>query len=169
MRVPSLDPENPLEKELATHSSIPASEIPWIEDPGSPWGHKRVGHDLATKNNKKNTLAGFQATIFWISPKTQFHLPFTHLCHHSLVCKGGDRRQRGALTALRWLQCATTTSWTLHSCYLLKTFIFWKFPKINKADFSYFMWDMNHVVILLLDHIRLWDNGWQKEGVGKSE
>ena len=55
MRVPSLDPENPLEKELATHSSIPASEIPWIEDPGSPWGHKRVGHDLATKNNKKKT------------------------------------------------------------------------------------------------------------------
>ena len=37
--------EDPLEKEMATHSSILAWEIPWTEEPGglySPWGHKRV-------------------------------------------------------------------------------------------------------------------------------
>ena len=35
--------EDPLEKEMATHSSILAWKIPWTEDPGglyNPWGHK---------------------------------------------------------------------------------------------------------------------------------
>ena len=38
--------EDPLEKEMATHSSILARRIPWIEEPGGlhPWCH-RVGHD----------------------------------------------------------------------------------------------------------------------------
>ena len=41
----------PLEKGMGTHSSIRAWEIPWTEesDSYSPWGGKRVGHDLATK------------------------------------------------------------------------------------------------------------------------
>ena len=48
-----LGQEDPLEKEMAVHSSILACKIPWTEEPGSlhPWGHKRVGHgrDLETK------------------------------------------------------------------------------------------------------------------------
>ena len=32
--VQSLDREDPLEKEMATHSSILAWEIPWTEEPG---------------------------------------------------------------------------------------------------------------------------------------
>ena len=32
--VPSLGREDPLEKEMATHSSILAWEIPWTEEPG---------------------------------------------------------------------------------------------------------------------------------------
>ena len=32
--VPSLDREEPLEKEMATHSSILTWEIPWTEEPG---------------------------------------------------------------------------------------------------------------------------------------
>ena len=35
--------EDPLEKEMATHSSTLAWEISWTEEPGglySPWGHK---------------------------------------------------------------------------------------------------------------------------------
>ena len=41
-QVQSLDQENLLEKEMATHSSILAWEIPWTEDlvGYSPWGHK---------------------------------------------------------------------------------------------------------------------------------
>ena len=41
-RVQSLDLEDPMEKEMATHSSILAGEIPWTEEPGghSPWSCK---------------------------------------------------------------------------------------------------------------------------------
>ena len=42
-RVWSLGQENPLEKGMATHSSILAWRIPWTEEPcrlHSPWGHK---------------------------------------------------------------------------------------------------------------------------------
>ena len=41
--VRSLGQEDPLEKEMATHSSIHAWKIPWTEEPGglySPWGRK---------------------------------------------------------------------------------------------------------------------------------
>ena len=39
--------EDPLEKEMATHSSILTWEIPWTAEPEghSPQGRKRVGHD----------------------------------------------------------------------------------------------------------------------------
>ena len=43
-QVPSLGQEDPLEKEMATHSSILVWKIPWTEEPGglySPWGCKR--------------------------------------------------------------------------------------------------------------------------------
>ena len=45
-QVRSLGGEDPLEKEMATHSSIPAWKIPWTEDPGRPQsiGLQRVGH-----------------------------------------------------------------------------------------------------------------------------
>ena len=33
-RVPSLGQEDPLEKEMATHSSILAWKVPWTEKPG---------------------------------------------------------------------------------------------------------------------------------------
>ena len=46
-RVQSLGWEDPLEKGKATHSSILAWKIPWMEEPGglSPWCC-RVKHDL---------------------------------------------------------------------------------------------------------------------------
>ena len=49
--VQSLGWDNLLEKEMATHSSILAWEIPWTEEPGGlqSVGSQRVGHDLATK------------------------------------------------------------------------------------------------------------------------
>ena len=35
IRVPSQGQEDPLDKEMTTHSSILAWEIPWTEEPGS--------------------------------------------------------------------------------------------------------------------------------------
>ena len=48
--VRSLGWEDPLEKEMATHSSIPAWRIPWREEPGrlQSMGSQRIGHDWAT-------------------------------------------------------------------------------------------------------------------------
>ena len=45
----SLDQEDPLDMEIATHSSILAWEIPWREEPGrlQSMGLLRVGHHLA--------------------------------------------------------------------------------------------------------------------------
>ena len=50
MWVQSLGREDPLEKEMATHSSILAWRIPWMEEPGGlqSTGSQRVGHDWAT-------------------------------------------------------------------------------------------------------------------------
>ena len=46
-RVWSLGWEDPLEKEMATHSSILAWRIPWTEEPGrlQSIGLQRVGHN----------------------------------------------------------------------------------------------------------------------------
>ena len=46
-RVQSLGWEDPLEKEMATHSSILARKISWTEEPGGlqSMGSQRVGHD----------------------------------------------------------------------------------------------------------------------------
>ena len=43
--------EDPVEKEMATHSSILPWETPWTEEPGGiqTTGLRRVGYDLATK------------------------------------------------------------------------------------------------------------------------
>ena len=46
-RVQSLGRKDLLEKEMATHSSILAWKIPWMEEPGrlQSVGSQRVGHD----------------------------------------------------------------------------------------------------------------------------
>ena len=46
-RVRSLGQEDPLEKEMAIHSSTIAWKIPWTEEPGrlQSMGSQRVGHD----------------------------------------------------------------------------------------------------------------------------
>ena len=53
--VQSLCQENPLEKEIATHSNILAWEISRIEEPGGlqSMGLQGVGHGLATKQQQQ--------------------------------------------------------------------------------------------------------------------
>ena len=47
IQVQSLGQEDPLEKEMATHSSTLAWKIPWMEEPGrlQSMGSQRVRHD----------------------------------------------------------------------------------------------------------------------------
>ena len=50
MRVQSLGWEDPVEEDMATHSSVLAWRIPWTEEPGGlqSIGSQRVRHDLVT-------------------------------------------------------------------------------------------------------------------------
>ena len=50
-----LGQEDPLEKEMATHSSVLAWRIPWMEEPGGLpcTGSQRVRYDLATKQQQQ--------------------------------------------------------------------------------------------------------------------
>ena len=56
--VQSLGREDPLEKGMATHSSILAWRIPWTEEPGgyNPWGHKELD------TTERLTLSLFEKT-----------------------------------------------------------------------------------------------------------
>ena len=57
MQVPSLGWEDPLEKEMATHSNILAWEIPWMEEPDglqsleSEKSQTRLGDETAQSDN----------------------------------------------------------------------------------------------------------------------
>ena len=82
MGVQSLAWEDPLEKEIATHSSILAWEIPWTEEPGglqSLVSQKSQEHDWATKTTYYThaqgillsvTLAELSNTVFITYPTT---------------------------------------------------------------------------------------------------
>ena len=61
----SLGQEDPLEKEMATHSSILAWEIPWTEEPGGlqSLGLQKVEHESATKQQQQDNLD--EMTMYW--------------------------------------------------------------------------------------------------------
>ena len=73
-RVRFLSWEDPLEKEMATHSSILARRISWSGKPGGlqSKGVSRVGHDLATTPPpvKSRKIVPFQGQLI----SKQFHL-----------------------------------------------------------------------------------------------
>ena len=53
----SLGQGDALEEKMAAHCNILAWEIPRTEEPGrSPWGYKRVKHDLASKQEQSRFL-----------------------------------------------------------------------------------------------------------------
>ena len=56
-----------LEKEMATHSSILAGKSHGQKSLAgySPWGHKRVGHDLVTKTTNNLLL------IYFVNKETE--------------------------------------------------------------------------------------------------
>ena len=65
--VRSLGWEDPLEKEMATHSSILAWKISWTGEPGGlqSMGSQRIGHDWAT-NTYLLTLVGWERYLTMI-------------------------------------------------------------------------------------------------------
>ena len=66
-QVPSLGLEDPLEKEMSTHSSILAWEIPWTEEPDGLQSMGSQESDMTWRlNNKIDPLAASSSlsTIF---------------------------------------------------------------------------------------------------------
>ena len=57
-QVRSRGQEDCLEKEMATHTSILAWEIPWTEEPGGlqSVGLQRIRHDLATQQQQQRLI-----------------------------------------------------------------------------------------------------------------
>ena len=69
MWVQSLGHKDPLEKEMATHSSILAWRIPWTEEPAGLQS-KRVGHDLATKQPPQYFIVNYKYYAVLQTPET---------------------------------------------------------------------------------------------------
>ena len=85
-QVQSLGQEEPLEKEVATHCSVLAWEIPQTEDPGrlqSMESQKSVGDNLVTKQQQKVaiTITTGTATVN-TSDTLQGHNPCVCLADH---------------------------------------------------------------------------------------
>ena len=64
--------EDPLEKEMTTHSSVLAWEIPWMEEPGRLKSMKsqRVRHDSATEHTHVHSLHTSSSVLAWRIPGT---------------------------------------------------------------------------------------------------
>ena len=79
-KVRSLDLEDPLEKEMETHSSILVWRIPWTADPGgySPWGLKEsdmtdrptLSHTVLYFSNGDNSNIYNQSAIYYPFPSS---------------------------------------------------------------------------------------------------
>ena len=70
MKVGSLNQEDPLEKEIVTHSSILAWGIPWAEEPGrlQSMGSQKSGIPQLSDLNKNNTrvLSSYNSESFLV-------------------------------------------------------------------------------------------------------
>ena len=75
-RVKSLGWKDPLEKEMATHSSTHAWKIPWMEKPGGlqSMGSERVGHDWVTSLHILYWCFSFWLTSLCIIGSSFIHL-----------------------------------------------------------------------------------------------
>ena len=85
-QVQSLGQEDPLEEEMATHSSIVAWKIQWTEKPGGlqSKGLQRVRHDWARTPQKGKKSAKY-TMILWIVKR----IPNSNLFKHEDMPRGG--------------------------------------------------------------------------------
>ena len=112
----SLGLEDPLEREMATYSSILAWEIPWTEAPGglqSMW-LKRVRHDLALNNNS-----------MWYN-QTLLNSG-THNAHKKDISRQ-EESSRDCLAKCEWIQNSDLGCICMFNCLekFLKIFLLYK-------------------------------------------
>ena len=127
--VRTLGREDPLEKEMATHSSILAWRISWMEEPGGlqSTGSQRVGHDWATA-----TAIQREPTTWSKYDNSGFN--FFHLCQGSDLSKfiyfslidlndifGGIK---DSLKIKVWIKNSSYCMFELSEVFLLLTFAY---------------------------------------------
>ena len=80
--VQSLGQEDPLEKGMATHSSILAWRIPWTGKPGGlqSMGLQRVGHDWASEHFTLNPSKSIFCIPFHLTQDIEYHQHCPALC-----------------------------------------------------------------------------------------
>ena len=93
-----LGQEDPLEKDMATHSSILAWRIPWTEKPG-PWGHKESDtteplHFLFSDSKREFLLVHHPKNLL-LCPNPQPRKRF----HHPLSCSSKEARGHSSLSS----------------------------------------------------------------------
>jgi len=121
--VQSLGQEDPLQKGMATHSSIPTWRIPWAEEPGrvQSKGSQRVGHYWQTNTNalvisdalgKRDARIGFSICISMCcrrctptSPRSSLHVP----SKSEKTCIVWQHRH-GAGLCVFWMLCSLRRS-----------------------------------------------------------
>ena len=106
-QVQSMGWEDPLEEEMATHSSILAWKIPWTEEPGGlqSMGSQRVRHNWATEHT-----VDLQCCINFSLQHSCTEAFSTVLCISTLVCS------------------------TLYPCAYWQTLKFWRWCKWEVAE-----------------------------------
>ena len=113
----SLGQEDPLDKGMATHSSILSWRIPWTEKPGGlqSMGSQRVRHDWVTNTCIPNTLNA--PLIHFCIPGFLFHLVAHNLLLSLFRCSTCPRFVQwehfwtGIQALLKWPHEFTPTSW----------------------------------------------------------
>ena len=112
IQVQFLDWEDPLEKEMATHSSILAWEIPWTKEPGElqSMGSQRVRHDWATKppppSIQKKINHEYSLEGLTLKPKLQYFchlLPTADSLEKNLILGETEGKRRKGWQRKRWL------------------------------------------------------------------
>ena len=97
-RVWSLGQGDPLEKAMATHSSVLAWRIPWIEEPG---GLQSMGPQRAEHNGATNTFTFHShITLMYIMPIIFLSFPFLHRQQFHHLREAGTETTAAAMTNL---------------------------------------------------------------------
>ena len=97
----SLGREDPLEKEMATHSSFLVWRIPWTVEPGrlQSMGSQRVGHDWVTSLS----FTFFPDNCCWLLVS----------CYLPIFWEGFEGSLLGYHHHLWWLECSQSSSLTV--------------------------------------------------------
>ena len=166
--VQSLSGEDPLEREMATHSSILAWRIPWTEEPDRPqsMGSQRVGHKWATNTHrvrKGPLLSGYLYFDLFITPSSPAVEP--HCCSMCAILFGKwmDEKMKASLERLKlmWTEfCFADTSFSPLGCGIHRVRDFCRFyslisPCNKKTSFS--------------EGWPNWRNSWDNMGSGKNK